>query len=181
MSIVEIPLTQGKVAVVDEADAPLVTPYKWYASWRKSSQTFYAATKTREGRKNSKGILMHRLITGAKPGEQVDHDNHNGLDNRRGNLRICSHAENLRNARITSRPKTSRFKGVYYRKDGYIKRWRAVVRSNGKQVIIGVFHTEEEAARAYDREALRHYGEFAMTNEDLGLYVPDVLRTGTEG
>jgi hypothetical protein len=91
---------------------------------------------------------------------EVDHINGDGLDNRLENLRVCRHADNLRNGRM--RPNnTSGFRGVTVGKCG---RWRAQIAINGKQIVLGEYFDKIEAAMAYDWAALRASGTFARTN-----------------
>lgn len=89
---------------------------------------------------------MHRLIFGLNPGDRVeiDHINHDGLDNRRTNLRMASHAENHQNRRSSYRS-TSRYRGVHWNTAS--RKWRAVAKLNGREFHIGYFTDEEEAAR----------------------------------
>ncbi len=104
-----IPLSQGKFAIVDAEDYDRLSSYKWAVS--KKRNNWYA-----KGRCGGLTIKMHRVIMGLKKGDgkEVDHRNGNGLDNRKENLRLCSHAENLRNQRRAFSPKyTSQRKGVY--------------------------------------------------------------------
>jgi hypothetical protein len=113
-------------------------------------------------RRHSKGesILMHREIMRPRPGMVVDHIDHNGVHNRQSNLRVCTSAENQRN-----RPGvggSSQYKGVSYDKEH--KKWEAGITLRGKRIHIGLFESEIEAARAYDRKALELFGEFAYLN-----------------
>src|ERR1043165_2122866 len=85
----EIPLTQGYVALVDDCDYEWLSQWKWCAHVAKGGRTAYAF--------RAKGIAMHRVIMNAPEGMDVDHRDHNGLNNTRANLRICTHAENQRN------------------------------------------------------------------------------------
>jgi len=91
----------------------------------------------------------------------VDHINGNPLDNRKSNLRICTHAENSNNTG-PRKNNTSGYKGVYWAKRN--KRWLAQITHNGKQVYIGHYKDKEEAARAYDAKAKEFQGEFAYLN-----------------
>ena len=104
---------------------------------------------------------MHRLIIGAKDGEVVDHRNRNGLDNRKQNLRICTHAENTRN----SRPhfSSSNYKGVH-KNNRRGKDWTSSIRFNGKLYHLGYFDREVDAARAYDAKAKQYFKTFAYLN-----------------
>lgn len=106
-------------------------------------------------------MSMHRFIMDAPKGQQVDHINGNKLDNRKSNLRICSHSENLRNQR---KPKDNKsgFKGVSWHKGA--KRWCAEIRSNGKRHHLGYFDTAEDAAKAYDIAATLIHGDYARLN-----------------
>lgn len=156
----EIPLTQGKVALVDDEDFELVNQYRWYAL--RNHRTFYAVKQMRQvdGRR---GLLwMHRLILGLTDSrQQADHINHNGLDNRRVNLRVVSQSENAQNRRMALANKSG-FKGVAL--DSRTQRYRVQIRINRKPTTIGYFATAEEAARVYDAKARELYGEFACVN-----------------
>lgn len=157
---VQVRLGSLGVALIDAADSELVNQYSWFQSRDyKTGRTIYAVTQVqRNGQRRH--IQMHRIITGAKPGEIVDHINGNGLDNRRCNLRICTHAENQRNQAKTRG--SSRFKGVSWHKAA--GKWSASIRCDGKSRHIGLFAIEEHAAAAYDRKAIELFGEFARLN-----------------
>jgi hypothetical protein len=154
--VIEIPLTQGKVAIVDECDAHLAA-FRWHAC--RDGRTWYAKrAKWADGR--SRTVILHREILGVPRGVQVDHVNGNGLDCRRANMRPATGAENTRNYRTPSH-NTSGYKGIIRRKNG---RWQACIRYCGKRTYLGRFGSAEEAARAYDAAALRLHGEFARIN-----------------
>jgi hypothetical protein len=104
----------------------------------------------------------NREIFGVCDGRFVDHQNHNGLDNRRSNLRIATVAENGFNRRKTSALTSSRFKGVNW--DKRENKWRVQGRLNGRQETIGYFDNEEDAARKYDAWAVAAFGRFAALN-----------------
>jgi hypothetical protein len=105
---------------------------------------------------------MHTLITGWV---KVDHKDRNGLNNQKINLRETDSTHNQANQRAV-RGTDSRFKGVCW--SGYS--WRADIRVNRKRTYLGSFASEEAAARAYDTAAVEKFGEFACTNEMLGLF-----------
>jgi hypothetical protein len=147
-----IPLTQGMEALVDDEDYDYLMQWKWHYTKRGE-----AATKG--GRK-----LMHRVVagrTGLNMSSDIDHEDRNKLNNRRKNLRPATKAENGRN-RGPNRNNTSGFKGVWFHKQ--ISRWRATIKVNWKRHNLGTFTTPEDAARAYDDAAKKHFGEFAYLN-----------------
>jgi len=165
--MIEIPLTQGQVALVDDADLPLVDGHRWF-SQRRRDDYHHAATHC-----GGKYVYMHQLILGTQPGTEIDHKNRNGLDNRRANLRACTHSENQCNRRIQSN-NTSGFRGVSW----YAKscKWRAKIKRFGKQVHLGHFATKEAASAAYELAALQYHGEFGAIVSALNSEQTKLLR-----
>lgn len=153
-----IPLTQGKVALVDESDLGVVGNLKWQAMTRGGR---WYARRTTAGPNGAYAVYMHRAIVGSPGrGAHVDHINHNGLDNRRLNLRIVPVSVNIQNRR--SAYGKSRFLGVSWRAKQ--KKWWALIRGDGRRIHLGYFDNETQAARAYDKAALELYGPLARTN-----------------
>lgn len=109
-------------------------------------------------------IYLHRALMNAKKGEVVDHANGNTLDNRRSNLRFCTPAQNLMNARRRSDNKTG-FKGVRKKLDklNLINPFYSSIKVNGKNIWLGYFHTAKEAFDAYCEASKYHHGEFSRT------------------
>jgi AP2 domain/HNH endonuclease len=162
-----IPLTQGQFALVDDEDFERLNIHKWCAVFDRRRRLFYATRQSPRFNGKQRVINMHRSILGALPGEQVDHKNHDTLDNQRENLRICSVPQNSANRRMSIN-NTSGYKGVSWHKRD--KRWFAYVNNgHGRQIYIGYYSTAREAAAAYDLAAVRYFGEFALTNQDMGL------------
>ena len=160
-----IPLTRGYSAIVDDADYEWLSRWNWYADVR--PHTVYVARNARK-RSGGKKVRMQRQILGAKPKELTDHINGNGLDNRRSNLRVCSHVQSVRNRRLPKN-NTSGYLGVSF--DKRSGRWRAtIIIESSKYLALGTFCDPLEAARTYDKAAIRYHGEFATTN---GLIKPD--------
>jgi hypothetical protein len=156
----EIPLTQGKVALVDDEDYEFLIQWKWYVQF--DGWNWYALrnSETVDGRRT--GIKMHRVIMNAPEGLEVDHEDHNGLNNQKKNLRVCAHGKHMLGKRKYCSGVTSRFKGVSWRKENC--RWRARLTLGGKLVCLGDFEVEEDAARAYDAAARRLFKDFAYPN-----------------
>ncbi len=151
-----VPLTRCQFAIIDIADAELVGKMNWSA--RRQPNTFYAFRNAGNGRSE----LLHRLIMGAGSDDpRVDHRDGNGLNNRKENLRFCTHSQNFANM-YRRRPKTG-FRGVYQdrRQPG---RWYARICFQFNKMHLGTFATPEEAAKAYDAAAVAHFGEFAHPN-----------------
>lgn len=168
----EIPLTQGKVALVDDEDYERVSRFKWTAfkGRRQRSRSkriiererWYAVRRetTPEGQRM---VAMHRFILGAKRGAEVDHADTNGLNNRRKNIRLCTRAQNCANQRklkfYKGRRPTSRYKGVTWNKRS--GKWCAQIGYNYKHYHLGLFISEMEAAQAYAERAKQLFGRFA--------------------
>lgn len=152
----ELPLSQGKFALVDDGDFNWLNQWKWTA--KEGVHTWYAYRSVWRPRIN---IQLHRFIMNAPAGIDVDHKNLDGLDNQRHNLRLATDLQNNTN-RIKRGGCSSRFKGVYY----FAKRgkWIAQIRNTKGPRHLGCFVEEEDAARAYDAMAIELFGEFAVLN-----------------
>lgn len=149
----EIPLTQGKVALVDDADFEHLSKFKWCAV--EDNRTWYARTFVLQ-----RPISMHRVLL---PGiKLIDHEDGNGLNNQRHNLRPCLGYQNQGNRKKQLKKTSSKFKGVHWNK--HAKRWRTQIKHEGKQIYLGYFSTEEDAARRYNQAAIEKFGNFAKIN-----------------
>lgn len=155
MSSISIPLTNGKRTEIDIDDYDRVAAHKWYAA--PNGTNIYAIREARVDGKQ-KTVRLHRFIMNAPPDKHVDHINGNGLDNRRCNLRLCTHAENMLNKRVRQ-DSASGFTGVYLNKQ--YGRWHANVRRGGVGHFVGVFDTCEEAVIARDAKIRELDGAFA--------------------
>lgn len=153
-----IPLTQGLFALVDGEDYEWLNQWKWCAC--KGHTTYYAVRYAPTQKGKRRWVRMHREILRLSEGVQADHRNSYGLDNRKVNLRPATHNQNQWNRLPQS--KTSKYKGVSWNKQ--LKKWHTKIQFNNKQIHIGVFDSEIEAAKAYDRKAQELFGEFAHTN-----------------
>ena len=148
----EIPLTKGKVAIVDDDVYEEHSQYKWHCS-----VNGYAARRSK-----NKIVYLHREILNAPKGKIVDHKNQDRLDNRRSNLRICTQGENLRN-RGNQTNNTSGYKGVSYMKRE--DKWRAYLKYEGQMYWLGSYKDKKDAAKAYNEKAVEFFGEFACLNK----------------
>ena len=149
-----IPLTRGKFAVVDAEDYPRLSRYTWFAEG--TDKNCYAVRKA-----GGRTLKMHREIMNAPEHLVVDHIDHDGLHNRKRNLRLCTFAENCRNTRRTA-PSSSKYKGVCWNKRR--KKWAAAIRFDNKTYHLGCFDDELAAALAYDQAAQKYHGRFASLN-----------------
>jgi hypothetical protein len=160
----EIQLSKDKIAIVINRDFARISAHKWYALFRDGS---WHAARTLKTGGIKRTVYMHHEVARVPSAVMIDHRNRNGLDNRRGNLRKCTKADNARNSHRRIRNKTSAFKGVslYRARVAAIGRpWRATITVDGKQIYLGWHATEVEAATSYDEAARRYFGKFACTN-----------------
>lgn len=156
MTVVEVPLSRGLVAVLDEQDWPKVADLTWYAHEPRPGEA-YAAHRSSKPRTI---VRMHRLILGVTdPDLLVDHRDGDRLNNRRANLRVATVAQNNRN-RGQLRTGTSPYKGVTRRG----ARWSAGIWADGRSLYLGTFDSAELAAEAYNAAAVRLHGDFARLN-----------------
>ena len=167
----EVPLTQGKVAFIDDEDAERVLALKWqFLKPGKGKYTGYARHLQLIGGK-MRAILMHRFILGLHQcALEVDHKDGNGLNNTRANLRLATRSQNASNIRYRKTSKTG-YRGVRVSR----KRFEACIKVNGCPRYLGKFDDPAAAARAYDNAAREHFGEFAVLN------FPELLETASRG
>ena len=158
----KIKLTQNQFALVDDCEYEYLNQWKWCA--RRNGNTFYAVRNSRKTEcEKRKLILMHQVIL-QRMGiefEQVDHIDGNGLNNCRSNLRAATKQENGCN-RNKQKNNTSGRKGVGWNKQH--QKWQAQIQVNGKQIHLGYFDDIEDAVRAYNQAAKKHFGKFARLN-----------------
>lgn len=150
-----IPLTQGKVALVDDADYDWLMQWNWYAlkQRRKAGEVYYAVRAAY----NPKRLLyMHRVLLGLTGALEADHRDNDGLNNQRFNLRPSTPSQNCANRmKLPHRM----FKGVHWEPDR--RKWRAVIKVGGKVYRLGRFSDAASAADAYANAARKFFGEFA--------------------
>lgn len=145
----EILLTKGKVALVDDEDYEFLNRWKWKYT------NGYAARNQYIGNYQATYLCMHRVVLNAPRGMEVDHINHYGLDNRKINLRICTHSQNMENM-ILHKKKIP--KGISWHK--HRKKWQATIWKDKKSFHLGVFKNIDDAVRARKEKAKEMFGEF---------------------
>jgi hypothetical protein len=146
-----VPLTMGREAIIDAADVPLVSDRNWTLQNTRNKYAYRAEKIDGEIRR----VWMHRLIAAPAEGLEVDHINGDGLDNRRANLRVCSHKENMWNRRISASNKTG-VTGVIFFRGHYI----ANITHDGRDVYLGRFKSMDEAARTRETAEVSLRGEY---------------------
>lgn len=171
----QIPLTQGKFALVDDEDYDSLMKFKWQAKFRNNN--WYACHSYAIGKKTTT-IPMHRMLLKPEKGKIVDHKDHNGLNNQRYNIRICTYSQNAKNK---SSHGSSKYLGVHHdkgkkswiNKDGsktvkYYPIYKAMIHDGKKSMFLGVFPDTKEgeilAAKCYDNKAKEIHKEFANLN-----------------
>ena len=155
-----IPLTQGKVALVDDEDYEELKKYKWFAQKDHNWNRWYAIRKTRDKNRKRKSIRMHQQITGFKY-KIIDHINHDGIDNRKCNLRACTHSQNKKNSNLYKNNKSG-LNGVSWFKTN--KKWHAQICKDKTVIHLGYFKNKNDAGRAVDKKAKELFGEFTVLN-----------------
>ncbi len=150
----EITLRHGQIAIVDDAD------YEWLNQWQWSTDSSGYAYRHVYIDGTNRSVYMHRVILNAPHKSQVDHVNHEKLDNRRCNLRIVTQSQNNQNAQRRVKAESA-FKGVKRRGN----RWEAYIVVDSKRMYLGLHLTQRSAAHAYNLAASQYFGEFACLND----------------
>ena len=151
----EIELNLGMRAIVDAEDYEKVNKYKWLAKRSGKNSEYYARRNTHIDGKR-KTLWMSRVVMDTPGAVQVDHINGNTLDNRKSNLRFCSHTENMRNRKLQKNNKLG-IKGVYCDRN----KFKAQIGFNGKNITLGRFNVLGDADSAYRVAEEKYFGEFA--------------------
>jgi hypothetical protein len=156
----EIPLTQGKFALIDDEDYDFLNQFKWMA--QKSNNNYYATRAIRIAKNKQKIVKMHRIIMNTPDNLEVDHKDHNGLNNQKSNLRNCLKVQNIYNCQKWG---SSGYKGVFIKSFKLIApKYRAIIQKDGRHIHLGYFNNPVDAALAYDKKAKELFGEFANPN-----------------
>jgi hypothetical protein len=162
----EIEISGFKV-LIDEDDYERVTAHKWRVMWGKAKKEqlyYFRSAFWLKDKKEYKDTFLHRFIMGCTHGDGnvVDHKNHNTLDCRKENLRICTPTQNTQNSRMYRTNKIG-YKGI--KQDPSTGHWSARIQTpDGVRLSLGTYSSAEDAAKAYDRASLAYFGEYAVTN-----------------
>ena len=144
---------KNKVSLIDLDDVDKIKNNNWY---------IHKAGMVMSRISSDKHVKLHRYIMDFPTGKDIDHINHDKLDNRKSNLRICSHKQNARNTKKMIKETSSIYKGVSFRSN--YNNWRSFIKTNEKQIHLGIFENEIDAAIAYNNKALELFGEYANLN-----------------
>jgi hypothetical protein len=159
--IIILELTRGYRTTIDANMYNLIRPHRWHVMTSNNKQ--YAIHTKRINKDVNHGknkcIMMHRLIMGVKEynGTVIDHIDGDGLNNRKSNLRVCTHSENHMNQKVRINSFTG-LKGVFY--DKRRNYYYSSIIVNSKCIYLGSFESPDMAKKAYDNAAIKHFGEF---------------------
>jgi len=156
MTMKTIHLSQNKKTKVDDNDYQKLSQFRWYYNGR------YAARSGRKGGKKV-NVYMHREILACPKSKVIDHISGDSLDNRKVNLRCCTHAENFRNQGI-SKHNTSGAKGVVWNKRN--KNWNARITVDRKRIHLGCFNDKVTAIKQYNLAAKKYHEQYARINKN---------------
>jgi hypothetical protein len=138
--------------LISKCDYERISVLKWRPHYGSKRQYFvHSIAKPRQE------LMLHRFIMNATKGTVIDHINGNTLDNRRENLRVCSHSENMKNSKKRSNGKCP-YKGVYFNK--HVNKWNPQIKVDGKRISLGYYLSAEEARNAYNEASRKYHGEF---------------------
>ena len=154
MNYLKIPISKNQFTLIDKKDYDKIKSISGIylgAKYSRTTNSYYVICS----------LPLHILLMGKKEGRVIDHKNHNTLDNRKSNLRFCTHVQNNGNRRKI-KIGTSKFKGVSW--CARAKMWIARIHYKSRGYHLGYFSDEVEAAKAYDQAALNIFGEFAFIN-----------------
>lgn len=149
----------GKFAIVDDDDFESLNQFKWHLCKGYAGRIEYLGRENKQSIR--RGVFIHRVVTGAEPGQHTDHINGNKLDNRKSNLRACNRFQNLQNIGISKRNKSG-YKGVHWHKKA--GKWVAEINAFGQRHYLGLFTELEQAAQAYKRKSQELHKEFSKTD-----------------
>ena len=154
-------MAQPQYAKVAPANYERLRKYEWLS--KKGKKSFYARRRVPNGKGGKETLVyMHQEVIKVPDGMVVDHINHDGMDDREANLRAATRAQNIRNRKKFAKSSSSKYKGVYLRKK--TRKWEVKITFERKKIHLGTFCDEIEAAKAYDRAAIKYHGDFASLN-----------------
>jgi len=154
-------MSQPRYAKVDSDDYYRLRKYEWFAQG--GAPNYYAVREVGTSKEKRRTVIyLHKEIIDVPDGMLIDHINHDGMDNRKANLRQATYWQNMYNRRKCSVAKSSKYKGVCWKKQ--TRKWVARITFEKKQIHLGYFKNEIDAAKAYDAAAKKYHKEFACLN-----------------
>jgi len=165
-NIAEMTIVSRKYGIlktlIDIEDLEKVKEYIWRVCWDPKKNNFYVYGSNRK--KNILSLRLQRFLVNCTDKKlKVDHINGDTMDNRKSNLRICTHIENSWNSAKPKGKRTSKYKGVDFMKNE--GKYRARIKVNYKEINLGCFLLEDDAAEAYNKAAIKYYKNFSLLNE----------------
>jgi len=156
-----IKLTQGKYALINDEDYEYLNQWKWHTV--KNKRTYYAHRHASiKNNKKPRLIKMHQEVAERMGIKNPDHADRDGLNNQRNNLREATRSQQQANHSL-QKNSTSGYKGVYWCKN--VKKWRAQIVINERNIHLGLFTDIKDAAKVYNEAAIKYFGEFAVLNK----------------
>lgn len=165
MTTTEVPV-RGKIVLIDTEDLYILNNGKHWGLNTAGYPVIYRRLRLTKNKRKCTEIKIHRLLTKCPPGLYVDHINHDILDARKANLRICTPGENAMHARKQARITSSKYKGVSWLKKNKV--WVAYLSFKKERIYLGSFKNEIEAAAAYDEAVVFFFYDFAVLNFPKG-------------
>lgn len=153
---------QQAVVSLNQLDRVKEFPNTWYAAFSEKTQSFYVAGNMTVGKNKRRVVMMHRWIIGPHLEGEIDHVNHDTLDNTDNNLRLLTSAQNKQNRRGANRNSRTGVRGVSY--DEHRDVWTVRMKIDKKDGNYGTYKTKEEAVEASKRVRKSHmpYSEDAV-------------------
>ncbi len=158
MKVKKLVLFNGEIATVDDEDYSKILQYSWHMN-----PDGYVKCIIR-----GRSVYIHQMLLGNKDGMEIDHVDHDRLNNSKSNLRFVTRSQNMANSLSHKDSVSSKYKGVILNKTSPVQNYQAKIMKDGKRFYLGTFKRQEDAALAYNKAAIRLFGEYACLNKIEG-------------